>query len=565
VNQKHYYRRGDRSNSALSLHNTRSARQLQQQRRGSNSRRSYSVDEDYPYADNAAAAASKYSGRLEDEFAGKQLAGNRGVWRLTEDVLDPDFTVQFRKPRKFCKSAAPAGVQSAAAAATAAVAGEGAEAAKPATAAEEKQQQQQVQQQMPDTFMGMLADACVSGDAAAAAAAAAAAEASLEDMLLAELKAEMRLEQQQQHLRAHDTVVNAPTVDAAVPPQRLLLQQQQQLAAKCGDGGSSAFRGSRSPGSSGSNYGHFGLSPTPQQQQAAQLADAILASGSPASLQQAAASPQQQQQQQQQVRPCAAVPGASAATALDKEAMIEELMHGFFDVDTTGCGDPVLPVQTPAATTTPQHSTAYDDGFAAAWARTQQQRQQQQQQLSAACAAGLCNAAALPPALDRSYSCGIGCSCRLSRTGSSIPCTGSYNIYNNMLVTGGPAGGCAGMPRQLSLQSSAVQQQLTAALPGPQQQQQCDVGVSRRLTVQRMALLQQQMSAVSSQMKELQSMVAGFDAAAAVGAVSNGPMQMLIHQQQQQQQVRFGNAVLLPQLSSVSTLSSALQHPAWLL
>jgi hypothetical protein len=122
------------------------------------------------------------------------------------------------------------------------------------------------------------------------------------------------------------------------------------------------------------------------------------------------------------------------------------------------------------------------------------------------------------------------------------------------------------MPRQLSLQSSAVQQQLTAALPGPQQQQQCDVGVSRRLTVQRMALLQQQMSAVSSQMKELQSMVAGFDAAAAVGAVSNGHMQMLIHQQQQQQQqVRFSNAVLLPQLSSVSTLSSALQHPAWLL
>jgi hypothetical protein len=82
-----------------------------------------------------------------------------------------------------------------------------------------------------------------------------------------------------------------------------------------------------------------------------------------------------------------------------------------------------------------------------------------------------------------------------------------------------------------------------AALKSRQQQQpqQCNVSASRRLAAQRLVSLQQQMLSVSSQMRELESMVAGYDAVAA-DAASIGPMQMMLMQQQQQQY----NAALLP-------------------
>jgi hypothetical protein len=76
-----------------------------------------------------------------------------------------------------------------------------------------------------------------------------------------------------------------------------------------------------------------------------------------------------------------------------------------------------------------------------------------------------------------------------------------------------------------------------------------------------MASLQQQMLTMTSQLQQLQSMTAGIDPVPAADAGAAGPMQ----QQQQQQQMCMGNALLLPQLSNVSTLSSTLQHPAWLL
>jgi hypothetical protein len=71
-----------------------------------------------------------------------------------------------------------------------------------------------------------------------------------------------------------------------------------------------------------------------------------------------------------------------------------------------------------------------------------------------------------------------------------------------------------------------------------------------------MASLQQQMLTMTSQLQQLQSMTAGIDPVPAADAGAAGPMQ---------QQQCMGNALLLPQLSNVSTLSSTLQHPAWLL
>jgi hypothetical protein len=121
--------------------------------------------------------------------------------------------------------------------------------------------------------------------------------------------------------------------------------------------------------------------------------------------------------------------------------------------------------------------------------------------------------------------------------------------------------GFSGLPAQNALQPV----QLTAPQPPVQQQQQQGGDVSRTYAVQRMASLQQQMLAMTSQLQQLQSIVAGMGPAAAAADAQAGSMQQNMQQQQQMQQMQMGRAVLLPQLSNVSTVSSTLQHPAWMM
>uniref|UniRef100_A0A383VWZ1 SBP-type domain-containing protein n=1 Tax=Tetradesmus obliquus TaxID=3088 RepID=A0A383VWZ1_TETOB len=559
THQQNNPRAADQSHFAHTTHQPEQQQQQQQQRRSSKHSCS-SDDEDYVCCKRAAAETRSALARSSSKVAeaGKAAACKRGMRRFSEDDLDPDFKVQFRKPKK-SQSATPAEPQPSAAAMDA----DGL----PTCAANQQQQQQQQQQlleQLPedafeaDTFMILLLEGGESDGTAASTAVA----ADLEAALLAELTTEMQKEQQQlQQQLCNGNNMFASSAAAGAAP----LQLPQQLAAVRCDGCSSSGCGGYS--SSGSNCGYCCSSKRArqqQEQQAAQLADAILAEQLPAPTLPPAAG-LQQQQQQQHVRCDVGVQGAAAAAApFDKTQLIEQLVSSMFE-EMKDTDEPMLLATTPslpppppasAAAPQPQPQLVCNTGSVSAYTHIKQQQQQQQQCSSLLAAQQACSAAALSNA-SPAYCRGFANAYRAAAAVNAAPC---YNMDSTAAAVG-----FAAAPMQLAVPAAAAAGGFVGV---PMQLAVPAANAGRSLAVHRMALLQQQMLAMTSQLQQLQSIVAGIGPAAPASAMQGVDLmqqQLMLQQQQQQVQMQVGNALLLPQLSNVSTLSSTLQHHAWML